>query len=288
MLTLVGIGGGGGSGEWGTALLLSLFAVAAHTKTELASRVLGVVFVVTLCAGYYASLLYEPPKTRDLRFDEEQASGRVLSEDLADDIGRMWKTVPHDGFSVSPVSAINAASRVFATVELVGRTTNEVFAAVGHNKTSNDSGYNFPFWPVEKGTLVYRFLGLLGLRRKRREERSGRPEATLHLRARLGRGDAKGKSDFAADLRVERRAAALSRRQQFCREMMSVLAVLQRVERRARLAPRGPRAGTFQCVATIGSQESEGSGGRPAQAHFKLLLACLPISAVSGLRDLRA
>lgn len=129
----------------------------AETKTEPVSRVLGVAFAVTLCAGYFASLLYEPPKKRDLRFDEEQASGRVLSEDLADDIKRMWKTVPHDGFSVSPVSAINAASRVFATVELVGKTTNEVFASVGHNKTSNDSGYNFPFWPVEKGTLVYRF-----------------------------------------------------------------------------------------------------------------------------------
>ena len=77
----------------------------------------------------------------------------------------MWKTVPCGEFPVAPVSASNAASRVFATVELAGKTTNEVFAAIGHNETSNGSGYNFPFWPVENGTRVYRFnCGYFGWR----------------------------------------------------------------------------------------------------------------------------
>jgi hypothetical protein len=53
--------------------------------------------------------------------------------------------------------AINAASRVFNTVELGGKTRDEVVALLGDPRSSSDSIYNFPFWPAPKGSLVYRF-----------------------------------------------------------------------------------------------------------------------------------
>ena len=147
----------------------------ALSKRELVNRILGFAFAAALVIGYFVSLRYEPPTKKDLRFDEEQSRGRSKSEDLVRDIKLMWKTVPHEQFPVSPVSAINAASRVFETVELVGKTTNEVFATIGHNKTSNDSGYNFPFWPTEKYTLIYRFdCGYFGWQFNLKLDASGR------------------------------------------------------------------------------------------------------------------
>jgi hypothetical protein len=94
---------------------------------------------------------------RNVRFDEELEQGTSQSENLPRDITLMWKTVPNGEFAVSPVSAINAARRVFETVDLIGKTTDEVFALIGDNTKSSDSGYNFPFWPVGNGTVVYRF-----------------------------------------------------------------------------------------------------------------------------------
>jgi hypothetical protein len=73
----------------------------------------------------------------------------------------MWRTVPGCGqdsrkFEVSPVSAINAASRVFATVELEGKTFEEVKDIIRFNPRPK-YGYNSPFWPAEKGMKVFRF-----------------------------------------------------------------------------------------------------------------------------------
>jgi hypothetical protein len=73
----------------------------------------------------------------------------------------MWRTVPGIGqtsskFEVSPVSAINAANRVFATTVLEGKTADEVAAALGFRPRPR-YGYDFPFWPSEKGNVVYRF-----------------------------------------------------------------------------------------------------------------------------------
>ena len=93
---------------------------------------------------------------KDIVFDEDLARQTAKSSDLSADIKHMWKTVPGRDFPVSPISAINAASRVFESVQFTGKTTNEVFALIGHN-TSNDSGYNFPFYSVETDTVVYRF-----------------------------------------------------------------------------------------------------------------------------------
>ena len=74
----------------------------------------------------------------------------------------MWETQPLKGDAGpnpkgSADTAINAASRVFNTVELVGKTREEVVALLGDPKASNDSVYNFPFWPAPSGSLVYRF-----------------------------------------------------------------------------------------------------------------------------------
>ncbi|MGD0897799.1 MAG: hypothetical protein ABR915_08165 [Thermoguttaceae bacterium] len=82
------------------------------------------------------------------------------------DIRVMWKTrrlhgnmkgVGDSAARGSTDAAINAASRVFNTVELVGLTRGEVIATLGDPKTSSDSIYNFPFWPAPKAAMVYRF-----------------------------------------------------------------------------------------------------------------------------------
>jgi hypothetical protein len=88
------------------------------------------------------------------------------SADLAADLKLMWETQPLRGDAgphagpnprASSDAAIHAASRVFNTVELVGRTRDEVTAQLGDPSTSSDSVYNFPFWPAPSGAMVYRF-----------------------------------------------------------------------------------------------------------------------------------
>jgi hypothetical protein len=88
------------------------------------------------------------------------------SADLPSDLKLMWETrrlggTPDASHGTNPRSstdrAINAASRVFNTVELSGKTRDEVVSLLGDPKSSSDSIYNFPFWPSPKGSLVYRF-----------------------------------------------------------------------------------------------------------------------------------
>jgi hypothetical protein len=88
------------------------------------------------------------------------------SSDLTGDLRLMWETqklggTPDPTHGSNPRAstdrAINAASRVFNTVELVGKTRDDVVAQLGDPKTSSDSIYNFPFWRAPKGSLVYRF-----------------------------------------------------------------------------------------------------------------------------------
>ena len=94
----------------------------------------------------------------------EEADG--TSEDVAADIERMWKTQPLKGDAGpdagpdpkgSTDDATSAASRVFNTVQLTGKTRDEVIALLGDPKKSNDSVYNFPWYSAPKGSLVYRF-----------------------------------------------------------------------------------------------------------------------------------
>ena len=89
-----------------------------------------------------------------------------VSADLAADLKLMWETQPLTGDAGpsagpnpkgSTDAAIHAASRVFNTVHMVGKTREEVVAQLGDPRASNDSVYNFPFWPAPRGSLVYRF-----------------------------------------------------------------------------------------------------------------------------------
>ena len=88
------------------------------------------------------------------------------SSDLTADLTLMWETKPLQSRNdpthgpnprSSTDQAINAASRVFNTVELISKTREEVIHQLGDPKTSNDSVYNFPFWPASTESLVYRF-----------------------------------------------------------------------------------------------------------------------------------
>lgn len=131
----------------------------AGSTLEIINRVFGYAFTLSAVVGYFTLVLLEQSKSEKVekRFDETEGAGPAKSVDLAEDIKLMWATVPHERFEVSPVSAINAARRVFASVEMVGLTTNELFGAIGHPKTSNKSGYDLPFWGVRQGVIVYRF-----------------------------------------------------------------------------------------------------------------------------------
>lgn len=98
--------------------------------------------------------------------DPARVDASEKSSDVAGDIRLMWETkklggTPDPSHGPNPRSstdrAINAASRVFNTVELAGKTREEVVALLGDPKTASDSIYNFPFYPAPEKALVYRF-----------------------------------------------------------------------------------------------------------------------------------
>jgi hypothetical protein len=94
-------------------------------------------------------------------YDEKLQQEIETSTNINADRERMWQTVPSIGyprsnFEVSPVSAINAAGRVFATIELRGKTAAEVANELGERPRPG-YGYDFPFYPTEKGIMVFRF-----------------------------------------------------------------------------------------------------------------------------------
>jgi len=57
----------------------------------------------------------------------------------------------------APSARLRAASRVFNSVQLVGKTRAEVVGLLGDPQLSSDSIYNFPFYPAQKGSMIYRF-----------------------------------------------------------------------------------------------------------------------------------
>src|SRR5437868_1333276 len=97
----------------------------------------GGVLVTLGLAGWLLGLWGDTELARKRRvYDEEFQQKITTSPDLATDRKRMWRTVagvgyPAPEFEVSPVSAINAASRVFATVQLEGKTADEVGHILG-------------------------------------------------------------------------------------------------------------------------------------------------------------
>lgn len=72
----------------------------------------------------------------------------------------MWKTQPLGSGEgeASTLEAIMAASRVFNTVSLVGKTGADVKALLGSPVSSNLSEYRGePFWPLRERGMIYRF-----------------------------------------------------------------------------------------------------------------------------------
>jgi len=96
----------------------------------------------------------------DKRFNQDIEDEDIRSSHLESDIELMWETTdgnPETG-RVSTARAINAASRVFNTVELVGKSGAEVKALLGSPTKSNDSAYRgAAFWPIESRAMIYRF-----------------------------------------------------------------------------------------------------------------------------------
>lgn len=97
------------------------------------------------------------------QFDDPQRTNfdeAVASTDLAADLQRMWETEAMGGGDgeASTLAAILAASRVFNTVALVGKTGAEVKALLGSPVKSSRSVYRGePFWPLRHRGMVYRF-----------------------------------------------------------------------------------------------------------------------------------
>jgi hypothetical protein len=119
--------------------------------------------VLVLCGGLW---LWQAVGVHWIEPHPGQVGDGEKSSDLAADLRLMWETrklggMPDPTHGPNPRSstdrAINAASRVFNTVDLVGKTREGVVALLGDPKSSSDSIYNFPFWPAPKGSLVYRF-----------------------------------------------------------------------------------------------------------------------------------
>lgn len=122
------------------------------------------VWVVTIAAalglaGYfgftYSSRWSAITDARSRDFD-----AKAVSADLVVDLQLMWQTEPlrsGEG-EASTLAAIMAASRVFNTVSLVGKTGAEAKALLGSPVNSSRSVYRGqPFWPLRARGMIYRF-----------------------------------------------------------------------------------------------------------------------------------
>jgi hypothetical protein len=80
------------------------------------------------------------------------------STNLAKDLQLMWQTrLSSDRRHVSTPEAVEAASRVFNTVDLMGRSRADIVGKLGDPKNASPSAYNCPFWPVKGNVMVFRF-----------------------------------------------------------------------------------------------------------------------------------
>jgi hypothetical protein len=86
------------------------------------------------------------------------AIGNTIKKCDVKDLKLMWETTKiSDGKKASTDQAQAAAKRVFDCKTLVGLNREQVIKELGDPQKSNDSMYNFPFYPAEKQVLVYRF-----------------------------------------------------------------------------------------------------------------------------------
>jgi hypothetical protein len=121
----------------------------------------------------------QPKNEEEPRWDEEVEGQGEKSKDLEKDLKTIWRTVPvkDEKFEVAPVSAINAASRVFNTVDLKGKTKQEIEKLLKY-QPQEKYGYNRPFFGKEKGQVVYRFdCGNFGWEFKIAFDKDGKAES---------------------------------------------------------------------------------------------------------------
>jgi hypothetical protein len=119
------------------------------------------IFFLSFAAFGLAACPTTPPR-KGLRTPPPTAASQpdgTKSTDLQLDLKLMWETQPlrNSGRFASTDPAIAAADRVFNTISLTGKTREEVIALLGDPRQSNNSQYNFPFWPVAREAMVYRF-----------------------------------------------------------------------------------------------------------------------------------
>jgi hypothetical protein len=91
---------------------------------------------------------------------ESLATPDGKSVDLPSDLALMWETKPlhsNKNARASSDRAIHAAERVFKTVDLMGKTRDEVLQTLGSPKDKSDSMYNFPFYSADPSVMVFRF-----------------------------------------------------------------------------------------------------------------------------------
>lgn len=104
----------------------------------------------------HCSEAWQDADARDRDFDAE-----ARSVDLDADLRLMWQTAPLDSDPASEAStlaAIMAASRVFNTVSLVGKTGAQAKALLGSPTRSSRSVYRGqPFGPLRARGMIYRF-----------------------------------------------------------------------------------------------------------------------------------
>jgi hypothetical protein len=116
------------------------------------------ILVPVIVIGLFVALLSKPHWMSTRSWNDEAVDDDVArrSTDLEGDLKSMWRTVPFDeGGEVSPVSAINAASRVFSTVDLVGCNKKEIEQRL-HARARPNYKYSRAFFP-EDDAVVYRF-----------------------------------------------------------------------------------------------------------------------------------
>ena len=106
-----------------------------------------------------------------------ESSPLKISRESRSDIKLMWETIPMSDphQRASSRRATEAARRVFLTVPIVGLTLPEVIQLLGDPKTASRSVYNFPFYPIPKNSIAYRFdTGMGGWQFNLLHDRNGR------------------------------------------------------------------------------------------------------------------
>lgn len=116
--------------------------------------------VAVLAVPGYLVLQHELGASAYADASSRDFDAKTVSTDLEADLRAMWETEPMRSGQgeASTLPAILAASRVFNSVSLVGKTGAEVTALLGSPVYSSQSIYRgAPFWDMRSRGMCYRF-----------------------------------------------------------------------------------------------------------------------------------